>query len=120
MLTLTIKTFREVWRVITNHVSDCYFCMVPLLRKGINTKKKNNTQYHDTPFIVHPITDSEGLPVPVPLQVPPSSSDRNNSKPTHTVQPKTCHHQPVRFTPQFNQHHRLQNHTKLYSVKSVI
>jgi len=32
-----------VWRVPSNHSTDCYFCMVPPIQNGMSMKKKINT-----------------------------------------------------------------------------
>jgi hypothetical protein len=55
-----------VWTEPTNHVSDCYFCMVPPVRKGISKKKKWTLRYPNIPFAMRPVLHGEGLPVPEP------------------------------------------------------
>ena len=36
-----------IWREPTDHLTDCCFCIVPPLRRGI-TKKKRTVNYHNT------------------------------------------------------------------------
>ena len=33
-----------IWREPTDHLTDCYFCVVPPLRQGITTKTKEDCQ----------------------------------------------------------------------------
>jgi hypothetical protein len=53
-----------VWREQTNHISDCYFCMVPPLRQGFSKKKKWTLFYPNLPSAMRPVPHGEGLPVP--------------------------------------------------------
>jgi hypothetical protein len=32
--------FPVVWRKLSNHISDCYFCLTPLVASGMNRKKQ--------------------------------------------------------------------------------
>jgi hypothetical protein len=34
-----------VWRVPSNHSTDCYFCMVPPIQTGMSMKKKSTVVY---------------------------------------------------------------------------
>ena len=53
-----------IWREPTNHINDCYFCMVPPIRKGFSRKRKQTVLYPNIPSASHPVPHGEGLPVP--------------------------------------------------------
>ncbi|KAK5643931.1 hypothetical protein RI129_007776 [Pyrocoelia pectoralis] len=55
-----------IWREPSNHVSDCYFCMVPPLKHGMSRKKKRTITYPTLTSATRPIPHGEGLPVPIP------------------------------------------------------
>jgi len=48
-----------VWRKPT----DCYFCMVPPVSRGITRKKKWTIVYPNIPSALHPILHGEGISV---------------------------------------------------------
>ena len=51
-----------VWREQTNHLEDCYFCLVNV--KGFNKKNKQYLQYPSIPSAIRPAAHSEDIPVP--------------------------------------------------------
>ena len=53
-----------IWREPTDHVSNCYFCMVPPIDKGLTKKKKLFVQYPNIPSAIRPVPHGEGLPIP--------------------------------------------------------
>ena len=52
-----------VWREPTNHVNDCYFCMVRLA--GMNSKTLGTVKYPTIPSTIRPIPHFNELPVPI-------------------------------------------------------
>lgn len=52
-----------VWREPTDHVSDCYFCLVN--SKGIGKKNRHSIIYPNLLSAIRPVLHSEELPVPV-------------------------------------------------------
>jgi len=38
-----------IWREPTDHTSNCYFCLVPAIDKGLSKKKKATVQYPNIP-----------------------------------------------------------------------
>ncbi|GBM28834.1 hypothetical protein AVEN_43558-1 [Araneus ventricosus] len=55
-----------IWREPTNHIDDCYFCMVPPASGGFNKKKKRTIEYPNIPSALRPVFHGEGLPIPEP------------------------------------------------------
>ncbi|CAI9616281.1 unnamed protein product [Staurois parvus] len=53
-----------IWREPTDHLSNCYFCMVPPIVKGLNKKKKLSVHYPNIPSAIRPVPHGEGLPIP--------------------------------------------------------
>lgn len=53
-----------IWREPTDHVSNCYFCMVPPIAKGLTKKKKLFVQYPNIQSAIRPVPHGEGLPIP--------------------------------------------------------
>ena len=53
-----------IWQEPTNHINDCYFCMVPPIRKGFSRKRKQTVLYPNIPSASCPVPHGEGLPVP--------------------------------------------------------
>ena len=52
-----------------DHTSNCYFCMVPRVSKGISKKKKWILGYPNTPSALCPVPHDEELPIPEPPEV---------------------------------------------------
>ena len=52
-----------VWREPSNHVNDCYFCMVHLA--GVSSRTLSKVAYPNLPSAIRPIPHSDDLPVPV-------------------------------------------------------
>ena len=51
-----------VWREPTNHVDNCYFCMVHLT--GVSSRTIFKVEYPNIPSAIRPIPHSADLPVP--------------------------------------------------------
>ena len=56
-----------VWRVPSNHSTDCYFSMVPPVKNGMSKKEKPTLVYLNIPLAIQPVSHGDGLPVPEPL-----------------------------------------------------
>ena len=61
-----IKVDAVIWRKPTDHTSNCYFCLVPAIDKGLSKKKKASVQYPNISSALRPVPHGEGLPVPEP------------------------------------------------------
>lgn len=55
-----------IWREPTDHVTDCYFCMVLPLQHKISKKKKWTVTYPNILSGLRPIQYREDSPVPQP------------------------------------------------------
>lgn len=53
-----------IWREPTDHVTDCYFCMIPPIAKGLLNKKIWTVQYLNIPSALHPVLHNKDIPVP--------------------------------------------------------
>lgn len=53
-----------IWREPTDHSSNCYFCMMPPVGKGLSRMKKQTVKYPNIPSATRPVPHGEGLPVP--------------------------------------------------------
>ena len=53
-----------VWRVPSNHTTDCYFSMVPPIQNGMSMRKKSALVYPNIPSAIRPVPHGDGLPVP--------------------------------------------------------
>jgi len=68
-----------VWRVPSNHIADCYFCMVRPIQNGISMKKKSTLVYPNIPSAIWPVSHGDGLPVPEPPENFAMYSDDDDS-----------------------------------------
>jgi len=50
-----------VWRQPTDHVSDCYFCLISIT--GVRAKSKHTVQYPNLPSVMRPVSHNAELPV---------------------------------------------------------
>ena len=64
-----------VWREPTNHVSNCYFCMINIA--GFTKKNKSAIMYPDCPSALSPVLYDAENPVPISTTYPTYPS--NNS-----------------------------------------
>jgi hypothetical protein len=91
----------------TDHLTDCYVCIVPPLRHGI-TKKKITVSYPYISYAIRPVPHTEDVPVPVPPQQYNLDSDgeptENREK---TLQPSTSTDADFTADLQFNEFHRI-------------
>jgi len=55
-----------VWGEPSNHATDCYFCMAPLVSGSITKKKKWTIVYPNIPSALRPVPHGEGISVPKP------------------------------------------------------
>jgi len=55
-----------VWREPSNHLTECYFCMVPPVSGGITKKKKCTVLYPNILSALRPVPHGEGISVPEP------------------------------------------------------
>jgi len=53
-----------VWRKLTDHVSDCYFCLTSIT--GVTAKSKHTVQFPNLPSVMRLVPHSVDLPVPKP------------------------------------------------------
>ncbi|GBO34125.1 hypothetical protein AVEN_215872-1 [Araneus ventricosus] len=72
-----------IWREPTNHIDDCYFCMVPPASGGFNKKKKRTIEYPKIPPALGPVSHGLGLPIPEPPTDFSISSDEDNLDVSH-------------------------------------
>ena len=52
-----------IWRELTNHFDDCYFC--PVSTKGIDWKNRNSLVYPNLKSAIRPIPHCNKIPIPV-------------------------------------------------------
>ena len=69
-----------VWRELTDHVTNCYFCMVKT--RGFSGKNKHLIQYPSLPSAIRPVPHSTAVPIPLP--VPLGSNARLEEWTQHT------------------------------------
>ena len=55
-----------VWRELSNHSSDCYFCFTPQVASDMNRKKKQRIDYPNISSAIRPVPHGEDLPMPEP------------------------------------------------------
>ena len=92
-----------VWRVPSNHSTDCHYCMVNPILNGVSTKKKSTLLHPNILSAILPVPHGDGLTVPEPPdnfamnsddedsvssnseeQQPSSSRDADNLPSTHS------------------------------------
>jgi len=54
-----------VWREPSNHSSDCYVCLTPLVASGMN-REKQRIDYLNIPSAIRSAPHREDLPMPEP------------------------------------------------------
>ena len=57
---------RMVWREPSNHITDCYFSMVPPISGGVMRKKKWTVMCPNIPSALRTVPHGEGPPIPEP------------------------------------------------------
>ncbi|GBM90880.1 hypothetical protein AVEN_46374-1 [Araneus ventricosus] len=72
-----------IWREPTNHIDDCYFCMVPPASGGFTRKKKRTIKYPNIQSALRPVLHAEGLPIPQPPTDFSISSDEEDLDVSH-------------------------------------
>ena len=68
-----------VWRELTNHVTDCYFCTIDVT--GINRKNQSSLKYPDLESAHRPVAHCDEIPVPVFGELPDISDKDSSSVP---------------------------------------
>ena len=65
----------RIWREPTNHLNDCYFCMVDVSHYR-KIKDKRSIVYPSIPSSIAPVPHCEDLPIPEPptLELPSCAS----------------------------------------------
>ena len=66
-----------IWREPTDHTSNCYFCMVPPVGKGVSKNQKWALHYPNILSAICPVPHREGLSV---SDVPESFSLESNKE----------------------------------------
>ena len=54
-------TIPVMWRELSNHRSDCYFCLTPPVASGMYRKKKQRIDYPNIPSAIRPVPHGEDL-----------------------------------------------------------
>lgn len=57
-----------VWKEPTNHINDCYFCIVSPFNHGLSKKWQQALVYPNIPFAIRPDPHSADIPIPKPPQ----------------------------------------------------
>ena len=68
-----------VWRELTNHVTDYYFCAIDVT--GINRKNQSSLKYPDLESAHRPVAHCDEIPVPVFGELPDISHKDSSSVP---------------------------------------
>ena len=55
-----------VWREPSNHINDCYFCLVSPLSGRITKQRKSRIVYPNIPSALRPVPHGEGLTISEP------------------------------------------------------
>ena len=68
-----------IWGQPTDHVTNCYFCIIPSIDHGITKKKTQSMKYPNIPNALRPVPHGEALPVPdPPTNIPTEFNDDAN------------------------------------------
>ena len=70
-----------VWKELTNHVTDCYFCTVDVT--GINRKNRGSLKYSDLQSAPCPVAHCDEIPVPIFGELPDISDEDASSVEGH-------------------------------------
>jgi len=77
-------TIPIVWRELTDHVSDCYFCLTSIT--GVTAKSKHTVQYHNLPSAMRSVPHGAELFVPkLPTNMMPSDSESSDEAKLTTI-----------------------------------
>ena len=69
-----------IWGEPTDHVTNCYFCIVLSIDHGITKKRTQSIQYPNIPSVLRLVPHGEVLPVPdPPTNIPTEFSDDNDA-----------------------------------------
>jgi hypothetical protein len=77
-----------VWREPSIHATDCYFCTVPPVSRGITKKKKWTIVYPNIPSALRPVPHGEGISVPEPPKECTVDSDDEDEGKSTSVSPE--------------------------------
>jgi len=109
-----------IWREPTDHLADCYFCIVPPLRHGITKKKKRTVNYPNISSAIRPVPHTEDLPFPVPpQQYILVSDDEPTENQEKTPQRSTATDADFTAGLQFNEFHRITQEGLNYLIRDL-
>ena len=74
-----------VWREPTDHVTNCYFCLVPPIKTLINPAKRRSVKYPNITSAIRPVRHGDSLPIPEP----PSTYSLESDTDTETTDEKS-------------------------------
>jgi len=90
----------------TDHLTDCYFCIIPPLRHGI--KKTRTVNCPNISSAIRPVPHTEDFPFPVPpKQYILDSDDKPTENQEKTLQTSTSTDAVFTADLQFNEFHRI-------------
>ena len=83
-----------VWREPTDYSSNCYFCMILAVSKGMSRKKKCTVKYPNIPSAVRPVPHGKELPIPAPpdFYILDPYDDHNDDLDSASPEPSTSAH----------------------------
>ena len=97
-----------IWREPTDHLPNCYYCIVRPLRHGITKEKKKTANYPNISSAIRPVPHTKDLLVPVPpQQYILDSDDEPTEKGEKTPQPSTSNDADFTADLKFNEFHRI-------------
>jgi len=96
-----------VWRVPTNHSTDCYFCMMPPIKNGMSMKKKSTLVYPNIPSAIRPVPHGDGLPVPEPPDNLAMYSDNEHSVSSNSEEQQPSASRDADYTPSTDSFHHM-------------
>ena len=88
-----------VWRVPSNHSTDCYFSMVPPIQNGMSMKKKSTLVYPTMLSAVRSVPHDDGLPVPEPPDIFAMYSDDEDSVSSSSEEQQTSASRDANYLP---------------------
>jgi len=109
-----------IWREPTDHLTDCYFCILPPLQQRITKKKKRTVNYTNISSAIRPVPHTEDFPFPVPPQRYILDSDDEPTKNWEkTPQPSTSMDADYTADLQFNEFHQITQEELNYLIRDL-
>ena len=104
-----------VWREPTDYSSNCYFCMILAVSKGISRKNKCTVKYPNIPSPVRPVPHGKELPIPAPpdFYILDPYDDHNDD----WIQLALSHQRQLTLS--LSYHIPLLNHTSYHKVNQM-